>query len=394
MLLCNVFIVGGKDTEPKDILIENGSIRSVLTCGTPVYEKRNIIHFENAIVFPGLINSHDHLDFNLFTPLANQVYSNYRQWGNDIHQQNKAAIEQVLKVPQNLRMQWGMYKNLLSGVTTVINHGNYLSIKDPLLTIFQDCHSLHSVGFEKKWRWNLNKPRFTNRPYVIHTGEGTDKTAHDEINSLIRWNLFRKPLIGIHGVAMDSHQAASFKALVWCPVSNIFLLGRTAHIEQLKKHTQIVFGTDSTLTAGWNIWNHLRMARETALLTDGELLSAVTHNAAEIWKMPQKAMLSDGYSADLVIARKKDPSGVMESFYQVNPEDILVIIHDAKIKMLDASLYGQLAGKSLGIDQFSRYTINGNDKYVIGDLPGLIASIHQYYPSMDFPVTVSETNLN
>ena len=389
MLLRNVFIVGGKDNELKDLLIENGSIRSVLTCGMPVYEKSNTIHFENVIAFPGLINSHDHLDFNLFPPLGNQIYSNYRQWGNDIHQQNKTAIEQVLKVPQNLRMQWGMYKNLLSGVTTVVNHGNHLSVKDPLLTVFQDCHSLHSVGFEKKWRWRLNKPRFTDFPFAIHTGEGTDQTAHDEVHSLIRWNLFRKPLIGIHGVAMDAQQAASFKALVWCPASNFFLLGKTTDIKQLKKHTQILFGTDSTLTAEWNIWNHLRMARETALLTDKELLGAVTCNAAEIWKMTQKAMIREGCSADLVIARKNDISGAIESFYQVNPEDILLVMIDGKIKMLDASLFAPLAGKSLGVEQFSKFSINGNDKYVIGDLPKLIAGILQYYPSMEFPVTVS-----
>src|SRR5690242_9639325 len=81
------------------------------------------IEFENAIAFPGLINSHDHLDFNLFPKLGNRIYNNYSEWGKDIHVQNKETIDAVLKIPLPLRTQWGLYKNLLNGITTVVNHG-------------------------------------------------------------------------------------------------------------------------------------------------------------------------------------------------------------------------------------------------------------------------------
>src|SRR6185312_14526801 len=110
---------------------------------------------------------------------------------------------------------------------------------------------------------------FTNRrPFAIHIGEGTDKASHDEINELIRWNLFKRKIIGVHGVAMDEDQAAAFEALVWCPASNYFLLNDTASIDELKIKTTILFGTDSTLTSSWNLWEHLRIARDTLLLTD------------------------------------------------------------------------------------------------------------------------------
>jgi cytosine/adenosine deaminase-related metal-dependent hydrolase len=35
------------------------------------------LDLNGALAFPGLINSHDHLDFNLFPPLANRIYNNY-----------------------------------------------------------------------------------------------------------------------------------------------------------------------------------------------------------------------------------------------------------------------------------------------------------------------------
>jgi cytosine/adenosine deaminase-related metal-dependent hydrolase len=31
------------------------------------------LYFDDCIVFPGLINSHDHLDFNLFPQLGNRI---------------------------------------------------------------------------------------------------------------------------------------------------------------------------------------------------------------------------------------------------------------------------------------------------------------------------------
>src|SRR5450432_867507 len=188
------------------------------------------LSFDGAIVFPGLINSHDHLDFNLFPPLANRVYKNYGEWGPDIHRQNRQEIDAVLKIPQALRTQWGIYKNLLNGVTTVVNHGERLVTNlsssgqgDELIRVFQDCHCLHSVGFEKNWKWKLNRPFTGTIPFVLHVGEGTDREAEQEIDRLIRWNLFSKPLIGIHGVAMREDQAKGFRALVWCPVTNFFL---------------------------------------------------------------------------------------------------------------------------------------------------------------------------
>ena len=58
---------------------------------------------------------------------------------------------------------------------------------------------------------------------MIHTGEGTDEKAEDEIDELLKWNFLKRKLVGIHAVAMNTYQAKKFKAIVWCPESNKFL---------------------------------------------------------------------------------------------------------------------------------------------------------------------------
>ncbi len=162
MLLRNVSII---DTDGvKDILTGDGKIQSVTSPGTEMaIGKNNIsLSFTDAIAFPGLVNSHDHLDFNLFPQTGNRIYNNYREWGNDIHGQNKEEISRVRQIPLHLRIQWGLYKNLLNGVTTVVNHGEELEIDHELITVFFKSHSLHSPAFEKKWKWKIIRP-FTGR---------------------------------------------------------------------------------------------------------------------------------------------------------------------------------------------------------------------------------------
>jgi cytosine/adenosine deaminase-related metal-dependent hydrolase len=338
------------------------------------------------MVFPGLINSHDHLDFNLYPQLGHRTYSNYTEWGRHIHKNYKDEIASVQKVPSVLRYEWGVFKNLLAGVTTVINHGEPSGLKNDLITIFEDMQALHSVGFEIAWQLKLNNPFNTKRVVCIHVGEGDDWPSFNEIDQLISWNLFRRELIGVHAVAMSESQAKKFKALVWCPQSNYFLLNKTAPVNLLKKSAEILFGTDSTLTGSWDIWEHLRLARQTRLLNDDTLYDTLNINAAGIWGL-NTGMLAPGKDADIVIARNRTGMSGYHAFFATWPEDLLLVVHKGQIRLFDESMAPELRG--VDFDNFSKIYVNGVGKYVQGNLPGLMAQILEYYPEAKFPVVSS-----
>lgn len=388
MLLCNLRILGKKGLQ--NIQVTNGKITAVTEVekySINSKENKTQIEFADVIAFPGLINSHDHLDFNLFPQTGNRIYNNYAEWGKDIHIKNKGTIDAVLKIPQHIRTQWGLYKNLLNGVTTVVNHGDKLNIKSNLINVIQSTNCLHSTQFEKNWRWKLNNIFTKNQPYVIHIGEGTDKASRDEIDELIKWNLFKKKLIGVHGVAMDDKQAGSFKALIWCPASNNFLLNSTAIIDELKTKTSILFGTDATLTASWNMWEQLRIARGTLLLTDEELFDSLTKNAATIWKRNNIASINVNKQADIIVANANNKTG-FDAFYSLNPEDIQLILRKGEILLFDEEIKNQLAATNLSFSAFSKICINGKVKYIYGDITGLMNEILSYYPDAIFPFSV------
>jgi cytosine/adenosine deaminase-related metal-dependent hydrolase len=385
MLLGNLKLLSDDDLH--DVHIERGRIQSILPAekSLGLFPDSLRIQFEKAIIFPGLINSHDHLDFNLFPRLGNRLYKNYREWGLEINKENKNLIDAILKIPQELRIQWGIYKNLINGITTVVNHGEKLKAGKELLTLYQEYKSLHSVGFERNWIFKLNQP-FKNRgPFVIHVGEGRDENSHKEIDRLIKYNFFKKDLIGIHGVAMDELQASAFRGLVWCPDSNFFLLGKTAPIDRLQFHTKLCFGTDSCLTASWNFWDQLRIARKTGMVSDDRLFAMLTTEAAKVWGMDASGKIAVDHYADLVIVDNKQPLVGFDSFYNLNPEDILMVIHRGMIRLFDESLQIQLKAFDFPFHEFTKIQIKKRYKYIEGDFPVLINKIRQIYAQFNFP---------
>jgi cytosine/adenosine deaminase-related metal-dependent hydrolase len=365
MLLCNLHLVGHEE-DTRDVLIKGSTIVSIMPnkLNNEAPGEFNL-KFDNAIAFPGLINSHDHLDFNLFHPTGNRIYNNYFEWGRDIHLHNKKSIDAVLQVPQADRVIWGLYKNLLNGITTVVNHGEKILVNNDLVDVIQDHYCLHSIQFEKTWKRRLNRPFIQNKPVVIHIGEGTDAAARSEVDTLIRWNLFKRKIIGVHGVAMNASQARAFVAVVWCPSSNFFLLNQTAPVNILKQVVPILFGTDSTLTSGWNLWEHLRMARNTRMMTDSELFATLTANPAAIWSLPKSGSLENGFNADVVVATKKGSGNNLEAFFALDPDDLLLVIHKGVVKMIDESIIAAMDPASM--HAFTKVCTGKKNKYVAGD---------------------------
>lgn len=371
---------------PVTIRTEQDKISMISSGRIAAGKAEQVLAFTNAIVFPGLINSHDHLDFNLFPQLGSHYYGNYIEWANDIHREYKTEINKVLAVPLFLRYEWGVFKNLLCGVTTVVNHGAPSGLSDELITIFEKSQSIHSVGFEKGWKFKLNNPFRWKQPVNIHVGEGGDWRSFNEINRLATWNLLNRELIGVHAVAMTEKQARKFKAVIWCPQTNYFMLDKTAQVNLLQDQTTVLFGTDSTLTADWDIWSHLRSARKTGMLSDETLYRTLNRNAASVWRL-NTGKLEAGKDADIVVARERPGSRGYDSFFSIRPTDLLLVVHKGTIRLFDESLLPSLTANR--IHEYSKIKIGGATKYVQGNLPKLMDRIRAFYFAR-FPVQAKE----
>ena len=363
MLLLNLHVLGRDDHQW--IETRGNSIHAIgasenFVAGDDSFK----FEFENAIAFPGLVNSHDHLEFNLFPKLGNGKYNDYVEWGEDIHKTNGETIEKITNIPLRTRMRYGIYKNVLNGITTVVHHGNFAVDDNYPIDVHSNYNYLHSVRLERYWKLKLNLA--PNRlPFLIHIGEGTNQESYQEIDELIRLNLFKRRIIGIHGIMMDERQAEHFEAVVWCPASNYFLYGSTSHILKIKRSTSILFGTDSNVSADWNLWDHLRLARSNSQLDDRELFDALTSTAAKVWNLDGNGSLSPGCKADIVIAERKSPD-FFNSFYALNPNNILMVIKNGKIILFDPTLLTQMQSSGGDLSQFNKLVFDGSIKFVRG----------------------------
>src|SRR5262249_29502953 len=87
-----------------------------------------VVDGPGAVVLPGLVNAHDHLELNHYGRLkGRERYVNASQWIDDLRPRLSAdpAIRNGRAHPLGERLFIGALKNLLSGVTTVAHHNPF-----------------------------------------------------------------------------------------------------------------------------------------------------------------------------------------------------------------------------------------------------------------------------
>ena len=301
----------------------------------------------DVIAFPGLINSHDHLEFNCYAPTGKPPYRDFLGWAEDV-QAAREVLGAVEAIPLKLRRRFGLLKNLLWGVTAVADHGGAdLEEIDPItvLTPYKDLHSAE-FGRWQSWFGGLG-------PVVIHLAEGDTPECRKRALGYLRWNLLRRPVAGVHGVALKPDDFGQLAALVWCPASNLFLFGRTADAAVAARRTTLLFGTDSTLSAPGTLWDHLRYARGS--VREPEIFAALTHAPARFWRTPTRH--------DYVVARRH-AADKWDAFFALTPADILLVVKNGE---------PVLANRPLGGDF---HPVGG--KYVRLPVPAMIEEVGRY----------------
>lgn len=274
-----------------------------------------------AIAFPGLINSHDHLAFNCYPPTGAPPYQDFLDWSRDV-QEKRSMIARIETIPRVVRVQFGALKNLLWGVTAVADHGGGVAPGDSPIAVLSPYQDLHSPELEHPRRWLTGL-----RPVVLHLAEGISAESRQRALRFLRYNYFRRPVAGVHGVGLEASDFSRLSAFIWCPASNLFLFGRTAEVAAARRRTRVLFGTDSTLSAPGTLWDHVCRAR--GAIADEDLFAALTSLPARFWKLRQQG--------DFVVARRGQ-SAAWDAFFSLTPDDILLVVRAGQPVLVDAAL--------------------------------------------------------
>lgn len=269
------------------------------------------------------MNAHDHLTLNaLPRPVEIPPQPNSYAWSEAFRPSfAHPGFVAARAVPEETRAWHGGLKNLLAGTTVVAHH-------DPWCAAFDDpafpvrvpydhgwCHSLRYAGDGGYGPGVVESFRATppDRPWFIHLAEGTDDVAAGELSTLDAMGCLDERTVIVHGVGLTERDVdlvlARGAAVVWCPSSNLAMLGRTlapAVVRRLFDAGRLALGTDSRFTGSRDLLEELKVARASCDLLPRELLALVTTRGADVLRLPD-----DGTGFFAIADGGDDPHGAL-----------------------------------------------------------------------------------
>jgi len=310
------------------------------------HAKGSGIDLSGFLCLPGLINAHDHLEFNLFPRLGRGPHPNMSTWARQIYRPLASPVLEHRSVPKRHRLYWGALKNLASGVTTVCHHNPYApEVFTPRfpVEVARNFGWAHSLDFPPDVRSQWRMPPCA-WPFVIHAAESTDGSGEAELARLDALGLLRPNLVIVHGVDLSARQWRLLRergvSCIACPSSNLFTLGRTLGGGAFRSGVPIALGTDSALTAAGDLLDELRVAKSEWLLSDARLYAMVTSIPAAVLRLSGgEGVLKEGGAADIVAIRDRglDPASAL-----LEARSVDLVVRRGRVRLASARMAGRL----------------------------------------------------
>lgn len=344
------YAVQANEFAPASIAIRRDVVVSTSAATYPALQAGETVDIDlgDYLIFPGLVNAHDHLDFGLFPRLGSPPYGNATEWAMDIQTRQTETISLYKQIPKEARLWWGGIRNLLCGATTVCHH-------NPFEPVFRERHFPvrvlerygwdHSLAFGKDIPSSL-KETPAGDPFFVHAGEGIDQAAAGEFNQLDMLGTIDDRTVLIHGLALTQEEMESLNhrraSLIICPSSNKFLFEKTHSGEHLRLTERLALGSDSPLTAAGDLLDEARLTKALCQMQPEEIYRLVTDRSAEVLKCRDgEGTLRAGAIADMIAVRRRSGSPA-EILVESNWRDIELVLVGGRVHLASAEIFQRL----------------------------------------------------
>ena len=337
--LCRAFTITPDGAARAPLPIRAGKIGSWLAA------RAHRVDLRDHLIFPGLINAHEHLHVNAVPPLHSAApYANSYAWieAFKAHLATPAVVA-ALQLPKELRLRHGALKNLLAGTTCVAHH-------DPWHAALDASNFPVAVLREFGWSYALGWPAYgppaqesfaatpADQPWMIHLAEGTDATAQAELGELDRLGCLAANSVLVHGVGLRAPDVeeviARGAAVVWCPTSNRNLLGRSLDPRRLVAAGRLALGSDSRLSGARDLLAEMAGIAARDELASEQILELATVAAARILRLYGRGSLVPGARADLVVVEDRG-GGAARSLVGVERSQLRAVVRDGVPRIAD-----------------------------------------------------------
>ncbi len=290
----------------------------------------------DGVLYPGLIDLHSHILYNLRTlwaPGRAEPYTSHNQWPDaDTYSQEITAPARVWsKSPAAREVLAYAEAKAIAGGTTAIQgapgttrpYEGFLvrNVDNETFGTGKDRVSQSALTLEPEdLRRRAEKMR-DGDTFVYHLAEGTSPKLLDEFADVAETGCLRERLVAIHGTALGGEQFGRWSAhpgsLVWSPFSNLWLYRATTDVAGAHAAgIRVCLGSDWGPSGSKNVlgelkvadlWNRQHLDRA---FSDRELCEMVTANPADAlgWQ-DRVGRLRPGLEADVLVVedRTDDP---------------------------------------------------------------------------------------
>jgi cytosine/adenosine deaminase-related metal-dependent hydrolase len=316
------------------VYVGQGSIAAVQKASVdppPEFAGVKVLQTKGTI-YPGLIDLHDHLSYNALQLWdVPKLYTNRDQWakGDTYRKLVTGPMKVLAHTPEYVPaiVRYVECKCLVAGTTTSqgIALSSYAGIQRFYKGIVRNVEQTDEAGLpeaathiadvEAKDREKFLKRLKSLDCLLLHLSEGVDDKAREHFLALEGapgdWAI-TSSLAGIHCVALQKKDfdvlGKSGAAMVWSPLSNLLLYGKTADVSMAREAGVLAaLGPDWSPSGSKNLLGELKLARlvdsvNGGALSDVELIALTTRNPAKIlgWD-EQLGTIEAGKRADLLV---------------------------------------------------------------------------------------------
>ena len=305
-------------------------------------------------IYPGLIDLHDHLSYNALQLWdVPKLYTNRDQWaqGDTYRKLVTGPMKVLAHTPEYVPaiVRYVEAKCLVAGTTTTqgLMLSSFAGIQRFYKGIVRNVEqtdeddlpeaATHIADVEAKDRAKFLKRLESLDCLLLHLSEGTDDKARAHFLALKGpdgdWAI-TSSLAGIHCVALhDEDFAVMAKAgasMVWSPLSNLLLYGKTADIGAARDAGVLAaLGPDWSPSGSKNLLGELKIARLVSDgLADAELIALATRNPAKILRWDdQLGSIEAGKRADLLVVSGSSADAHAHLFTRSEHDVELVVVN-------------------------------------------------------------------
>ena len=315
-----------------------------------------------GLILPGLIDAHNHPQFNMLGPIPfNRLFGERAEWRNhplyaDFEDQHSAILDfdggqfvNAVKLAEVRALTAGT--TMIQGATT-----NTLFARAGVgannASRFPSRAISDTFPLEKPfWWWPLLNLSVANR-FVVHLAEGINFGPLLEFGLWKTMGVLNEKTTVIHGVPLRTQEwqemAAADANLVWSPKSNVVLYGSTANVPgALAAGVNVALAPDWTESGSLTLLDEMKFAKQHSLANWGDAITPlqftefVTRNAARALGMEDYlGRIADGYRANLMVI-PGEPGDPYAALLAADPADVTLTVVSGRPMYGDTELMGE-----------------------------------------------------